>query len=397
RTEGMLARLLKLPIKFLQMRRHRVAAVAELKIDDFQEKMKEIDPDLFLIDVELHPIIFGALATGKPVGLTSTWISLHKRPGLPPLHKPNVPGEGFWGHWFGIEVTWILYWLRKYGYSWATWILNAGTDKLSILKVLSRQKGIRFNQTADRYEWLIPIVYKNLPVFSLNSIRFDFPHSPPHFYHYVGPMMRLNETDPKAEDHELSPEEERLEALLVRHADPASKGNRKLVYCAFGAFYKGNDSAFFRRVVDAVAQHPEWDVIFGLGGRMNPRELGSVPQNVHLFGWIPQVRVLARADAAVIHAGISTINECIYFGVPMLAYPFRGVTDQEGNAARIEFHKLGIVSERDSDSEKEIGNYIGELLSNPELRQPVAEMSRHFQAYTTERDLLPVIEALLNG
>lgn len=141
--------------------------------------------------------------------------------------------------------------------------------------------------------------------------------------------------------------------------------------------------------------HPEGDVVVGLGNRVQPSELGELPPNVHAFLWAPQFRVLAHADCAVLHAGITSINECIYHGVPMLVYPFKKTTDQLGNAARVAYHGLGIAADRDTDDAITLRQRIETLLDDRTYQAQVDEMRRHFLRYQDGGTAVSVVENLL--
>ncbi|MGH8497829.1 MAG: glycosyltransferase, partial [Methylococcales bacterium] len=55
---------------------------------------------------------------------------------------------------------------------------------------------------------------------------------------------------------------------------------------------------------------------------------------------IPQLALLRRARMMITHGGTNTIKECVYFGVPMVSFPFGA--DHPGNTARVVYHGLGV-------------------------------------------------------
>ena len=134
--------------------------------------------------------------------------------------------------------------------------------------------------------------------------------------------------------------------------------------------------------------------MLGLGGQLAPKQLGELPSNVYAFRWVPQLSVLEHADCAIATAGINSLNECIYFGVPVLVYSL-GHADQNGNAARVAYHGLGMVGDRDRDSAGVIRDRIQTLLTNSTYRQQVNRMRDCFHRYTREHRIVQVVEALL--
>jgi UDP:flavonoid glycosyltransferase YjiC (YdhE family) len=391
---GILAKLRNWFAAWFQLEARLQHAVAALGTVAFVEQARALAPDLFLIDVELHEYVIAAAASTVPVALLSTWIALDKRPRVPPLHRPIIPGQGWAGSAFGIEWSWVQYRVWKWFRLRLDWLRTAGVSPSAVLQRHAEQAGFRFRAEVVFDQWLLPFSYRRLPVLCLNAYELDLPHQPLPHYCYVGPMVHHERREtPALQVSDATTQE--LDVLLAQRAtlDPP----RPLIYCAFGAFFKGNDIDFVRRVVQAVAERPQWDVVVGLGGRLDISQLGPLPAHVRVYGWVPQLRVLAHADCAVIHTGISTINECIEHGVPMLAYPFKKTTDQMGNAARITYHHLGIVADRDTDDPERIRSRIERMLGDNTYRSAVRRMRDHFRRYADQQRAEACVQELLRS
>lgn len=65
-------------------------------------------------------------------------------------------------------------------------------------------------------------------------------------------------------------------------------------------------------------------------GRLDPDELGPLPDNVTVHGWVPQTRLLPHADVVVHHGGSGTTLGALNSGIPQLLLP-QGA-DQFANA-----------------------------------------------------------------
>ncbi|MBV7332993.1 hypothetical protein KFU94_33145 [Chloroflexi bacterium TSY] len=61
-------------------------------------------------------------------------------------------------------------------------------------------------------------------------------------------------------------------------------------------------------------------LLLSTGPQVSTDDLGTLPPNVKAFSSVPQLDVLRHADLMLCHGGITTINECIFFGVPMIVY-----------------------------------------------------------------------------
>lgn len=337
----------------------RIPFIVIDEMQGFQEILNDLNPDIVLIDVEKYRYIISAVPTGIPVVLISTFVSLFKCNGLPPPHLGVIPGVGFEGSRMGIEHLWLRYRLGKWRVRLRKRIKEKGQDQISNLRRLAKRMGFDFRTEVDLNQWLTPFVCRNLPLLSFVTREFDFPHTPPPHHHYVGPMINKNRIEVIKTDEDRTVNQ--IKSLLSGHRNNTTQS--KLIYCGFGSFFKGDDTGFLIKLIDALGENTSWKVILGLGDRVKPSSLGRLPSNFFAFNWVPQLRVLKVADCAVIHGGISSINECIALGVPMLVFPFK-INDQRGNAARVTYHQVGIVGDRDNDDAIGIRRKVEKLLND---------------------------------
>lgn len=336
-------------------------------------RLGDVGADLWLVDLELPFHTMAAAAAGGRVATWTTLLSVWKRPGLPPPHTPIVPGRGVGGSAIGIEWAWARYRLgRRIGRARAG-LLPGSPTRLERLAAAGEVLGFPFDALADTNQWLVPLVWRSIPHVTLNVEELDLPHESPAHVHHVGPML--------GPDHDDTP------------LEPRTPG-RPLVYAAFGAWYRGDDRPFIRRVIDAASRRPGVDFLIGLGGRLDPTTVGTIPSNVRVMAWAPQRRALADADVALHHCGISSINECLAAGVPMVAYPL-SVLDGPGNAARVAFHGLGVFGDRERDDPATIAAHIDAVLDDPAPAAAVRRIRTAMDAY--EGRLEAVVSALLVG
>ena len=362
-------------------------AVEALGVQNFGETMQKLNPDLLLIDMEMHPHIMTAVVNQFPVALLCQFLSIWKRPNLPPIHSNILPGKTWRGKWYGIEWTWLRYgWTKWQEYQRERW-RRMGIDRLSVLRCYARQIGYPFQEKFGFTQWLVPYPHNSLPILCFNALELDFPHEPHPLMHYVGAMVCENRQESRIEPHTY--------LLLEKLFKNRHSSGRSLIYCACSTFVKA-EQKFLRQVIDAVASCPQWDLVLGLGGQIKPSSLGLVPPNVYAFSWVPQLQVLKHADCAINNGGINSINECIYFGVPMLVYSLK-CFDQDGNAARIEYHHLGITGDRARDDSVQIRHYLQTLLTDRSYQTQVNLMGDCFRRYSQASHAVRVVEALLKA
>ena len=357
----------------------RREAVASLRLDAFDDLLRQTTPDLLLIDGEMHEQIIAA-RVGTRVALLNTFVSIWRCPGLPPPHCFVLPGQGIRGSATGMRALWWSAGRRKAFRRWRQWLRHAGCDRVSVLRRLAAERGVDFRDETDFGQWLKPFTYRRLPVLSLHAEEFELPHEPPARVRYVGPMI------PEARDEgRLSDDDaDRLRRVL---ADAGRSDERKLVYLGFGSFSTVTTD-LLKRIVAALGRHPEWQVVVSLD-RPDTFGIEDWPENFVCFRWVPQLEVLAAADAMIGHAGINSVDESVTRGVPMLIY--RGPeTDMAGTAARVAYHRIGIVGDGRRDGPAQIERHVARLLRDADLAANVARLRSIYASYR-ERHHWPCI------
>ncbi len=115
-----------------------------------------------------------------------------------------------------------------------------------------------------------------------------------------------------------------------------------LVYVSLGTTFH-NAPSFYRHCFQAFAAMP-WQVVLSAGGvslEAFRESAGEAPSNFLVAPYVPQLALLERASVFVTHGGMNSVQEGLYFGVPMVAVPQRG--DQFLSSARIEELGAGLA------------------------------------------------------
>jgi UDP:flavonoid glycosyltransferase YjiC (YdhE family) len=377
--------------KLRTLPRRRQRAVESTAVDRFVRDVGDVAPDLVLIDGEMHEHIIALSATVVRVALLNTFASIWRRPGLPPTHHLARPGVGWRGTRLGMSLLWTNLRVKKWRSAALQKFRRVGCDRLSILRGLARVHGFDFRGKTDFGQWLMPFTYRHRPFISLHALEFEFPHRPLPTVHYVGPMILEQRGDRRLTDRD------RLELDELFDARRRSEGRRKLLYAGFGSFFS-TDTELLRRLVDAVAREPDWDLIISLGGAKTETAagLGPLPRNVRAYDWLPQMWVLRQADVTLTHGGINTIDECVVAGVPMLVYcGFE--TDMGGNAARVWHHGIGIVGDPRRDDPDTIRTHIDSLLRDATFADNLTRLGSSYAAYAADRVAERTVESLLRS
>ena len=375
-------------VRRLRQRHSRLAAARQaLAVDGFSAALRRDRPDLVLLNGEMHEHIIAAVGAGARVALLNTFVSIWRQPGLPPPHHIARPGCGWRGSRVGSSLLWNRLRWRKRRRRWKEAFRHAGCDRVSVLHSLGRNFGMDISVDVDAGQWLIPFTWRRLPALSLHALEFEFPHKPPAHVHYVGPMILDARFDPPLPECDRT----RLAALLDARRAPGS--SRRLLYAGFGSAFS-TDATFLRRLAAIVAGRPDWDLVISLSGRLQASALDPVPERVHLFPWVPQMELLAAADAAITHGGINTVDECVISGVPLLVYNGRE-TDMPGTTSRVVHHGIGIAGDRLRDDPDTIRGHIDRLLHEGGVRTRIERLQRAYAAYVQDRVAEHLVESIL--
>lgn len=398
--------------RLLNWRKNQRIALKNTRPTAFVELCEEFRPELVLIDIELHEYILAAHGTGQNYVLLSQWYSLWRRTGLPYLLTDAIPGEGATGSQQWIDYQWERITNKRNAMFSRLVRHTLGSDRRSTLLRLARNYCFPLSVLHENY-WPGAFTYDRLPVIALAPLEMEFPHDVRLNLHYVGPMVYGERSEEPAISHRA----EDVETIL----NTANAAGRKIILITVSTLSKG-DVDFLRRVVKAVGDEEEWTVLMSLGGKLSveyilganvdakyrikgqsgedePSWVGTaaqrivnggdtsaaLPANVHAFAYIPQLRVLRAADLSINHGGIHTIHECLHFGVPMLVYHGKK-SDQPGCAARVQYHGVGVMADKDVDAPAVIREKINRVLSW-DTNNHVAEIRRLIEHYREDRVL----------
>lgn len=350
---GPLRKLNRLLHKVTHIKERRRKAVLALNMDSFKEKLAHVNPDLIVIDIELHEHIMTLISMKQNVLLLSQWFSTWNRNGLPPIQSSIIPGISFNGSKLGMRLSWMNLKRKRWYMFTKKKATSVYTDRRSILQQHAKAVGFPGQYIKENY-WPGPFSYDQLPVISMTSQALEFPHDVRPNLYYIGPMIYGNRKDPS--DNSM------FSQKLNEVFEESKSENIKLIYCSVSTFSMG-DKSFIKKVIEAVIGQTEWRLIVSLGGNIDTAAFGKIPENVFVFDQVPQLKILERADLSINHGGIHTINECLNFGVPMLIYSGK-TSDQNGCAARVHYHRIGLMADKDLDDSEVIRSKIDMVLND---------------------------------
>lgn len=364
--------------------------------------------DILLIDMECHFAILTALSVARKtdchIVLCSRWFSVFRTKNLPPMHTALQPAqlcERFsWNNWrnkAAIDIAWARLWYRK---SVSTLRYSLSIRRLlpvvyqSIsrvdLQALCRTLGLNVKQHTSTRHWLMPHVYTSLPVMSLNAEALEFPQANDARMHYVGAMVGASNYSSA-----------RFYSALTKFNEFAAQPgfhNKHLIYCSFSTFWT-TDVKRINPLLDVFRRRPDLNLVMGLGGQSKPEGLGTLPGNILVLEYAPQIDILSHASVVISHGGISTINEALFHGVPLLLYS-SGHVDQDGCMARVVYHKVGLSVSSEPILPEELERLLDRLLnasSEDPIQQNVKRLQARLQDYKRDNAALEMLKSVVDS
>ena len=166
------------------------------------------------------------------------------------------------------------------------------------------------------------------------------------------------------------------------------KKSDKLIYISMGTVV--NDSVeFYKKCIEAFAD-AEYQVIISVGNLINIEELGAIPDNIMISRFVDQIAVLSQADVFLTHCGMNSVNESLYYKVPLVMFP--QTSEQDGVATRVE--QLGAGVRLKHINAKSIRETIEKVLNTKSYYEQASKISQGFRKCTGAKGAADKIEQM---
>ena len=187
---------------------------------------------------------------------------------------------------------------------------------------------------------------------------------------------------------------EKIEAYRLLFKPP------RFIYCSLGTLtnmYKKDVEHFFSCLIDAAAALPSVELIISLGDTMDTTFIKNVPNNIYIFKSVPQWHLLRYVDAMINHGGMNTVLECINNTVPQIVYPLSNGWEQNGNAQKVLYHKLGLIGNLRTATTKKIIKNINDLFVDiVGYKENINSMSEKIASSANHEEISEIIGRLLH-
>ncbi len=113
-----------------------------------------------------------------------------------------------------------------------------------------------------------------------------------------------------------------------------------------------------------------------IGLATNPQKFNDAPKNFIIRQSVPQQMLLEKVDLLVTHAGMNSVNEAIYNGVPMLLLPHQ--FEQKLISQRVSEMGMGKVLSIKKITAAKLYEKAEDLVSNPKYKKQALKYKSMF-------------------
>ncbi|MFD1849729.1 macrolide family glycosyltransferase [Oceanobacillus bengalensis] len=152
-----------------------------------------------------------------------------------------------------------------------------------------------------------------------------------------------------------------------------AKNDKKLIYISLGTVLNQNIK-FYQNCMKAF-EDKEYEVVVSVGKRIEISSLGHIPDNFVIKNEVDQIAILQKADIFITHCGMNSVNESLYYGVPMVLYPLH--SEQRVVANRVS--ELGAGMKLKRMRTKNLAEAVETVLADSKYLKNAEKISDTFQ------------------
>jgi len=118
------------------------------------------------------------------------------------------------------------------------------------------------------------------------------------------------------------------------------------------------------------------DVVMSVGNKTDIKALGEIPSNFKVENSVEQIKVLQNTDVFITHCGMNSVNEALYYKVPMVLFPQH--SEQGMVANRVQELGAGVMLKKSSS--KSIKETVFKVIKDENYRKHAEKISESFKA-----------------
>jgi MGT family glycosyltransferase len=166
---------------------------------------------------------------------------------------------------------------------------------------------------------------------------------------------------------------------------------KRIIYISLGTLFNDN-MPFFKLCFEALSV-VDAHVVMSVGKKNAIEDYGTIPANMSVHNFVPQLAVLRKSSLFITHGGMNSVHEALWFGVPMIVVP--QASDQLFVARRVEEVGAGIRIENKHVSVGSLRTAVETLLTSATAREASARMGQSLKAAGGFRTAADEVQAFI--
>lgn len=171
--------------------------------------------------------------------------------------------------------------------------------------------------------------------------------------------------------------------------DKLLNSKKPIIYVSLGTAHN-DDVNSYKTLIDSFTGLP-FQVFISIGSYVKPQQFNKLPKNVYIRNYLPQLEILKRSSLFISHGGMNSVNESLYFGVPLLLLPI--IQEQRINSARVEELGAGIYYKNGTPDTAKLKLLLNKLLADKSYKNNAKKVGI---TLTKSGGLRTAVEYILN-
>lgn len=166
------------------------------------------------------------------------------------------------------------------------------------------------------------------------------------------------------------------------------------IYISLGTVNNKNNE-FYKNCIQAF-KDLDVQIVMSVGNNTDIKTLGSIPSNFVIKNSVNQIEVLQNSDVFITHCGMNSVNESLYYGVPMVLFPQH--SEQKMVAHRVFELEAGLKLKKNNVAN--LKKTTLDVMNNHKYKENAIQLSKSFHhsggAKQASDVILKIIESSKN-
>ncbi len=141
--------------------------------------------------------------------------------------------------------------------------------------------------------------------------------------------------------------------------------DKPIIYISLGTIFNERPD-FYRMCIEAFRETP-YQVVMVLPASIDRAQVGEIPANFIVEPYVPQLELFPRVTVFITHGGMSSVQEALSFGVPLVVFP--QMIEQMGTAQRVAELGAGLVMTNEDVTSDSLRANVERIMGDPTFRE----------------------------